>query len=191
MPWIWPSIRRSRPSALPRVSSSIMGTPLYPTGVLYHRGQAPGGLGSGGEVGEQRPLLGGGRTAPPVGRRLGPLALGLVRGGALAARLHPTLLTGDLVALLDQEEVDQAGERIPQQLQVLFPIARRVGEGLHLVGGESQRGAIALTGGEPKLVEDLGAADARGSRHLGLTGRSHHTLPGDRWAPPAARSSGR
>jgi len=103
----------------------------------------------------------GATLGPPLGP---PLGLRLAR---LPRDLHPPLLVRDLVALLDHGQVDEAGEGMRQQLQVLLPVPGRVGPRLHLIHREGQGRAVALLGGEPKLSEDDATADARGSSHRG------------------------
>src|SRR5262249_37805164 len=83
------------------------------------------------------------------------------RRGSLPARLGrrgPALLARDLVALLDDEKVDDAGQRVADEGQIPDPVARREGEGPHLVQREREGGAVALARGEPEVVEDPGLA---------------------------------
>src|SRR5215510_15855915 len=112
-------------------------------------------------VGEQRSLGRGG------GRPTTTFRLLLPRGfsGPLAPGTRPAFLMGDLVTLLDHEEIHEAGQRIRQELEVVLPVARRIGEGLHLIDGETQRGPIAFARGELELLQDPRAADARGTGH--------------------------
>jgi hypothetical protein len=65
----------------------------------------------------------------------------------------------DALALLDDEQVHQPGQRIAQEPEVALPVARRVGEGPHLVERQGQRGAIALAGGQAQVAQDLAGAD--------------------------------
>src|SRR6202171_4757738 len=103
---------------------------IHPTGVLYHKKNSA----SGGQVGKERGLRRTSCRAPPglftglrslagAGRRLGRRALAL--------RPRPALLVGDLVSLLDQQEVDQARQRVGEELEVPVPVSRRVCQRLH------------------------------------------------------------
>src|SRR5262244_238475 len=67
----------------------------------------------------------------------------------------------DALALLDQQHVDEARERIAQQREVSLPVFRRVRQRAHLVERERERRAIALLRGQPKVAQDFLAADAR------------------------------
>src|SRR5258705_5155325 len=118
------------------------------------------------QVGKERALRGGRRralaTSPLVA--LGSLGLRLGRPRPLGAR--PALLMGDLVSLLDHHEIDEAGEGIAQELEVFVPVARRIGESFHLVGGEHQGTPVPLPRGQPQLLEDARATYARGACHV-------------------------
>src|SRR5262245_2515536 len=124
---------------------------------------APAGRAPSLQVGEERSLgRGGGRPTTTL-RLVLPRGRGLL--GPLAPGARPAFLMGDFVTLLDDEEIHEAGQRICQELEVVLPVARRIGEGLHLVDGEAQRGPIALSRGELELLQDPRAADARGTGH--------------------------
>jgi hypothetical protein len=115
------------------------------------------------------------RATPERPRRGGPLGPRRARGrtldaacglGALALGLDPALLTGNLLALLDHRHVDEARERVAEQIEVSLPVARRQGPELHLLDRQRERDAVALAGGELELGQDGGAAQARGPRHV-------------------------
>src|SRR6266536_676234 len=121
---------------------------------------------SGRQVGKERALRRWGRRAlapsplPPLGAfrfRLGRRALSL---GA-----SPALLMGYFVSLLDYHEIDEAGERIAEELEVPVPVAGRIGQGPHLLRGQHQRAAVTLPSGQPQLLQDARAADARRAGH--------------------------
>jgi hypothetical protein len=86
------------------------------------------------------------------GRRFG-------RGAGLSSELLPSLLVRDPLALLDHEEVDEAGEGIPEERQVLLPVAGRVRQRPHAVERERERGTVTLPAREAEIREDLAAAD--------------------------------
>src|SRR5437016_6384599 len=116
------------------------------------------------EVGEERRLAGGDR-ALSAGRALAA-ARRFGRGlRALALGPGPALLVGDLVALLDDEQIGEAGHGVGDQVEVLVPVAGCVGERLHLVEGEGEGGAVALPRGQAQEIEDPGPADARRASH--------------------------
>src|SRR6266403_1516574 len=112
-------MRRSRPSALPLVSSLITPSPppggLYPQGVVSVRpprlSTAPGARR--GSVEQGRLGGGGGRRAAAL--RLLRAALGLALGGGRRPRQLPALLVRDALALLDHQQVDEARQRIAQE----------------------------------------------------------------------------
>src|SRR6266511_4616105 len=130
---------------------------------------------SGAQVGEEG-LLARGHRAGAAGAPLAPR--GRLRGWrrALALGAGPALLMRDLVALLDHEEIDEPCRRVGQQLEVFGPVARRVGESLHLVYREGERGPVTPAGRQPQQLEHARTADAR---------RASHALPSSRrsmWA---------
>src|SRR5437870_6020330 len=131
-------------------------------GYATTRGPPPRGRPS--EVGEERRLAGGDR-APSAGRALAA-ARRFGRGlRALALGPGPALLVGDLVALLDDEQIGEAGHGVGDQVEVLVPVAGCVGERLHLLEGEGEGGAVALHRGQAQEIEDPGPADARRASH--------------------------
>src|SRR5207247_9584682 len=72
------------------------------------------------------------------------LGLRLLRRLPRDCRQLPPFLVGDAVALLDHEQIDETRKGIPQQPEVLLPVARRVRERAHAVERERERGAVAL-----------------------------------------------
>src|SRR4029077_15490896 len=92
----------------------------------------------------------------------------------------PPLLVGDAVALLDDQEVDEARERIGQERQVFFPVAWRMGEGPHLVERQGQRRPVAALGGELEITAQPRLADSRRTR----AGHQQLTAPRRRAASP-------
>src|SRR6266849_2979639 len=115
------------------------------------------------EIGKQGRLARGGRTLAPggalvprrFGRRLRTLALGT----------GPAFLMSDLVALLDHEQIGEAGHGMDEQVQVLVPVAGRIREGLHLVESEGEGAPVAFPRGQPQEVKHPGAADPRRASH--------------------------
>src|SRR5436190_4910363 len=128
-------------------------------------GRRRGTAASGGQVGKEGGLRGaGGRSAAAssLGGRGASRRLGRK---ALALGPPPSLLMGDLVALLDEQEVDEAGERIGKEVEVLVPVAWRIGQRLHLLGREHECPPVTLAGGKPQLLDDARPADARWACH--------------------------
>src|SRR5207247_6227117 len=120
-------------------------------GYATTRGPPPRGRPS--EVGEERRLAGGDR-APSAGRALAA-ARRFGRGlRALALGPGPALLVGDLVALLDDEQIGEAGHGVGDQVEVLVPVAGLVGERLYLVEGKCGGVAVALPFGQPPELRD-------------------------------------
>ncbi len=66
----------------------------------------------------------------------------------------------DPLALLDDEQIDEPGEWIAEQREVLLPVARRVGKRPHAVEGQRQRGPITSASRKPQIAEDFPATDA-------------------------------
>src|SRR5438552_2233202 len=155
------------PSAAPHTAS-----PDLPTGSRsdsytlqgYATTRGPPARARPSEVGEERRLAGGDR-ALSAGRALAA-ARRFGRGlRALALGPGPALLVGDLVPLLDDEQIGEAGHGVGDQVEVLVPVAGRVGERLHLVEGKGEGGAVALLRGQAQEIEDPGPADARRASH--------------------------
>src|SRR2546421_2938429 len=155
-------MRRSRPSALVLVASLSI---LYPPGVVC----APGPRKStavcrrlvseveeGGLLRGRDGLAAGGGGLTPF---LHPGGVGGGRPGKL-----PALLLGDALALLHDQKVHEARERVPEEADVLLPVAGRVGERAHPVEGQRERAAVALLCRELEVGEDPRLADARGRR---------------------------
>src|SRR5262249_47723381 len=103
-------------------------------------------------------------------------AAGRGRLGRRALRLHPSLLTGDLLALLDDGEVDEARERMGEQQEIFFPVARRVRERFHLLGGQREGDAIALAGRQLQLADDRGPTQSGTSAHRGEGARRRRVI---------------
>src|SRR6266545_808779 len=164
---------------------------------------------SGREVGKERRLGRGG--ACRRGRRARPTRAGSVaalgsRLPALALGPDPAFLAGDFLPLLDHREVHEPGQRMGQELQVLHPVARRVGPRLHLLGRQREGDTITLPGGQLELTDDGGPARPGGPRHeapssqrdvrvawtidLSLATHTHRAVSdgsqdGNRWLPLA------
>src|SRR3990172_7874373 len=156
----------STPTRVPRVIAYTLRG--YST-MEWPRGDGPRrmpGAASGRQVGKERGLRGAGGGSPAAPR---PGGLGgasrRLGGGALALRPHPTLLVGDLIPLLDQQEVDQPRQRVGEELEVLVPVPRRVGQRLHLLGREHERPAVAFAGRQPELLDDARPGDAGWAGH--------------------------
>jgi hypothetical protein len=66
----------------------------------------------------------------------------------------------DPVTLLDDEQVHQAGERVPEQAQVFRPVARGERQRPHLVQGQGQRGPISLARRGPQLGQNARARES-------------------------------
>jgi len=60
----------------------------------------------------------------------------------------------DAFPLLDHQQVDESRQRVPQQPEIFFPIARRQRERLHLVEGQRQRSPVTLARRNPEVVRD-------------------------------------
>jgi len=64
-------------------------------------------------------------AASSAGLARAPLPGGRLRkGGGAPSEFLPSLLVGDALALLDHEQIDQAGERIAQEPEVALPVTR-------------------------------------------------------------------
>src|SRR5213593_1372131 len=107
----------------PRVIASIPYGGTLPQGSTPRRASRRA---SGRQVGKKRALGGGGRRALATSPPVPPGSLGFRLGRSLPLGASPALLMGDLVSLLDHHEIDEASERIAQELEVLVPVARRI-----------------------------------------------------------------
>jgi hypothetical protein len=113
------------------------------------------------------------------------------RGGRSPPSIAPPFLVRDLLALLDDEEIDQAGERIAKQDEVLLPVSRRVRERPHAVERDRQGRAVAFATGKPKIGHDPRRADTRRPRFRHRRGCYHAAkgflLSAQRKAGPVSR----
>src|SRR3990172_4330050 len=171
--------------ALDSVRARGFSPPTLPPGGGGRGGGAPppggGGGGGGGappppprgrlaEVREGRGLTLPGRGRPPASRlrlqgRLARLALSPRRRPALGP--DPPLLARDLLPLLDHEEIHQPRQRMAQEVEVLLPVAGRVGQRPHLVQCERQGGTVALPSSHLELLQHLSRAHPRRRHALG------------------------
>jgi hypothetical protein len=62
---------------------------------------------------------------------------------------------GDLLALLDNQEVDEAGEGIAEEAEVLLPVPRRVCECPHAVERQRERRSVAFPSSEAEVGQNL------------------------------------
>src|SRR5439155_16398292 len=109
---------------------------------------------------EQERLLGGGRPPAAARARPRPFLLRLrLRLRRLRPRKLPAFLIRDAVPLFDHQQIHEARERVGQERQILFPVARRMGEGAHLVKSQGERRPVAAPGGELQVADQPGLAD--------------------------------
>src|SRR5262249_42876043 len=86
-------------------------------------------------------------------------SLGRWTGSArLPPRLGPALLPRDLVALLEDKQVHDAGQRVADQREVTGRVARRERECPHLVERQRERRPVPPARGRAEVVEVPGLA---------------------------------